>query len=174
VAAGKAMTYFISMGHRRIALISGRFLASGRAKKRWLGYKKELQEESILYDRHLVVQTDFTVQAGREATHKLLQLPTPPTAILCGNDILAYGAMLGAKDKFKKVGGELSIIGFDDLQMSAAMDPPLTSIRVPAIQMGEMAAQVLINTIEGKNTQPVQNLQETDLIVRQSVANINK
>ena len=174
MAARKAIAYLISMGHRRIAFISGSFFASGRARRRWEGYRKELEGANLCYDEQLVIQTEFTVNAGREAVHKLLQLSEPPTAILCGNDILAYGAMVGAKDKLKKVGTELSIIGFDDLEMSVAMDPPLTSVRIPAIQMGKMAANILIDTIEGRNTKVVQNLLETDLIVRQSVLDMNK
>jgi LacI family transcriptional regulator len=172
MAARKAMTYLISMGHRRIAFISGNFLASGRAKKRWDGYRKELQKANILYDEQLVIQTEFTVSAGRKAMHKLLKLSIPPTAVLCGTDILAYGAMAGAKDNLIKVGNEISIIGFDDLEMSIAMDPPLTSVRIPAIQMGKMAANILIDRIEGKNTSVVQNVLETDLITRQSVADM--
>jgi LacI family transcriptional regulator len=174
MAARNAITYLISMGHRRIAFISGSFFASGRAKRRWYGYRRELERANIFYDEQLVIQTDFTVKAGREAVHTLLQLSEPPTAILCGTDILAYGAMAGAKDKLKKIGTELSIIGFDDLEMSVAMDPPLTSVRIPAIQMGKMAANILIDRIEGRNTEVVQNILETDLIVRQSVSDINK
>jgi DNA-binding LacI/PurR family transcriptional regulator len=80
--------------------------------------------------------------------------------------------MAGAKDNLIKVGNEISIIGFDDLEMSIAMDPPLTSVRIPAIQMGKMAANILIDRIEGKNTSVVQNVLETDLITRQSVADM--
>lgn len=173
-AARKAMKYLISMGHRRIAFISGKFVASGRAKRRWEGYRKELEQANISYDEQLVVQTEFTVAAGREAVHTLLQLSEPPTAILCGTDILAYGAMVGTKDKLKKIGNEVSIVGFDDLEMSVAMDPPLTSIRVPAIQMGKMAANILIDKLEGRNTEVVQKILETELVVRQSVSDMNK
>lgn len=141
---------------------------------RWMGYRKELEKANIYYDEQLVIQTEFTVTAGRKAVHTLLQLSEPPTAILCGTDILAYGAMVGAKDKLKKIGTDLSIIGFDDLEMSVAMDPPLTSIRIPAIQMGKIAAKLLIDTIEGRNTEVVHNILETELIVRQSVADMNK
>jgi DNA-binding LacI/PurR family transcriptional regulator len=173
-AAGKAVAHLINLGHRRIAFISGSFLASGRAKRRYDGYRKELERAKLHCDEQLVIQTEFTVAAGRKAVHKLLQLSEPPTAILCATDILAYGAMVGAKDRQKKIGVDLSIIGFDNLEMSSAMDPPLTSVQIPALEMGEIAAGILIDIIEGKSTKAVQKMLKTDLIVRQSVADLNK
>lgn len=171
-AARQVVDYFISMGHRRIGFISGDFESSGRAKRRWKGYRESLKKAKITYDNRIVVQTEFTVAAGRVAAQKLLHLDNPPTAIFCVTDLLAYGAMAAAQDIGKKVGTEISIIGFDDLEMSAAMNPPLTSLRIPAVKMGEMAAKILIDTISGENTGAFKQILETELVIRQSVARL--
>lgn len=170
----QVVDYLVSMGHRSIGMISGRFSDTGRARRRWEGYKQGLKQWDLPYDERFVIQTDYTVVAGREAGTRLLQHPTPPTAIFCGNDILAYGVMAAIKDRGLKVGGDISIVGFDDLEMSAAMDPPLTTIRIPGHKMGKMAADTLIDTIEGKNKEVIQYVLETDFIVRNSVSSLNR
>ncbi len=173
-AANRTMDYLFSLGHRRIGMITGPFAYSGRSKRRWQGYKAGLEKRGILYDEQLVMQKDFTVIGGREAATRMLQNSNPPTAIFCGNDIIAYGAMAIAKEKGLKVGTDISIVGFDDLEMSAAMDPPLTTTRIPGNEMGVMGANTLIDKIEKINEEPVQYLLETDFIVRSSVADLNK
>ncbi len=155
-------------------MITGQFSNSGRSKRRWQGYKAGLEERGIPYDEQLVMQKDFTIIGGREAATRMLQNPNQPTAIFCGNDIIAYGVMAIAKEKGLKVGTDISIVGFDDLEMSAAMDPPLTTTRIPGNEMGEMGAKILIDKIENINEGPVQYILETDFIVRGSVANLNK
>ena len=166
--------YLVSMGHRSIGMISGRFSDTGRARRRWQGYKEGLEQWDIPYDKRFVIQTDYTVEAGREAGTRMFQQPTLPTAIFCGNDILAYGVMAAARDRGLQVGRDISIVGFDDLEMSAAMDPPLTTIRIPGHKMGKMAADILIDTIEGKNKEVIQYVLETDLIVRNSVSSLHR
>jgi len=174
MAANRTMDYLFSLGHRRIGMITGQFSYSGRSERRWQGYKAGLEKRGILYDEQLVMQKDFTVIGGREAATRMLQNPNPPTAIFCGNDIIAYGAMAIAKEKGLKVGTDISIVGFDDLEMSATMDPPLTTTRIPGSEMGEMGAKILIDKIEKINEEPVQYILETDFIVRSSVADLNK
>jgi len=173
-AADRIMEYLFSMGHRRIGMITGKFSHSSRSKRRWQGYKAGLEKRDILYDEELVMQKDFTVIGGREAAARMLQNQNPPTAIFCGNDIIAYGVMATAKEKGLKVGTNISIVGFDDLEMSATMDPPLTTTRIPGNEMGEMGAMILIDEIEKKSDGPAQYILETDFIVRGSVANLNQ
>ncbi|WP_419174577.1 LacI family DNA-binding transcriptional regulator [Desulfosediminicola sp.] len=170
LAARKAVDHLIALGHRRIAFISGKFEASGRSERRWKGYKESLQQAHIAYDDDLVVLTEFTVMAGKTAATQLLQLDMPPTAIFCTTDLLAYGAMASVQDEGKKVGPEVSIIGFDDLEMSGVMNPPLSSIRIPALQMGEIAAKTLIDNISDKTKSAVKHILDSKLIVRKSVA----
>ncbi|MBU2647028.1 LacI family transcriptional regulator [bacterium] len=168
-AAKQAVDYFVSMGHRRIAMISGLFAETGRARKRWQGYREALAYWGIPYEDSLVIQKDYSVASGREAAGRLLKMKQPPTAIFCGNDILAYGAIAAARDLGRQVGVDLGIIGFDDLEMSAVMNPPLTTIRIPGQKMGSVGANALIDIVEKKSLETVHYELETDLILRSSV-----
>jgi len=172
-AARQVVEYFVSMGHRRIGMVAGRFKDTGRAYRRWIGYKDALEQWNIPYDEKLVIQKPYSVASGREATGRLLKMEEPPTAIFCANDILAYGAIAAARDLGRRVGVDLGIIGFDDLEMSAVMDPPLTTVRIPGHEMGTMAADALIDMVEGKKSETVQYVLETDLILRESVPRLN-
>jgi len=170
LATRRAVDHLIDLGHRRIAFISGNFELSSRSKRRWQGYKESLQQANIPYDGDLVIQTEFKVSAGQAAAAQLLKLALPPTAIFCGTDLLAYGAMASVQKSGRKIGSDISIIGFDDLEMSAVMNPPLTSIWIPAAEIGEIASQTLIDILSGKTRGTVQHLLESKLIIRESVS----
>ncbi len=168
-AARHAVDYLVSMGHRCIGMIVGRFSETGRAERRWQGYRQSLAHHGLVEDERLVIQSEYTVAGGRAAMVQLLRLENRPTAVFCGNDILAYGAMAAVRDKGLAVGRDVSIVGFDDLDMSPVTDPPLTTVRIPGHRMGVLGAERLIDLIEGRVTGTLQQTLETDLIVRQSV-----
>lgn len=172
VKSGRQATdYLISLGHRRIGMVAGRFSETSRAYKRWLGYKQSLENHNIPYDEKLVIKKEYTISAGKEAMGRLLRMPDPPTAVFCGNDILAFGAMAAVKEAGYRVGIDVSIVGFDDLEASEVTDPPLTTVRIPAYKMGRMGAETLIDLIEGRIEEPLQYILETDLIIRESTGN---
>lgn len=167
-SGGMVTDHLISLRHRRIGMISGRSGETSRAYSRWLGYKQSLIDHGIPYDEDLVLQKEYTIFAGREAMKKLLTLTDPPTAVFCGNDILASGAMAAVKGAGYQVGKDISIAGFDDLDISEVTDPPLTSIRVPGYEMGTKGAHALIDLIEGKLEEPCHCVLDTELIKRES------
>ncbi|HDR16329.1 MAG TPA: LacI family transcriptional regulator, partial [Desulfobacteraceae bacterium] len=136
--------YLLGLGHRRIGMITAYFKSSTRSYKRYLGFREALERMNVPYDDSLVIQKDYTVMEGREAAARLVAMPEPPTALVCGNDLLAMGAMAAVKEAGFIVGKDISITGFDDLEMSSILDPPLTTVRIPAFQMGKKAAEVLI------------------------------
>lgn len=168
-AAHHVIDYLVSMGHQRIGMIAGRFSETGRAEQRWQGYCQALAHHELTVDERLVLQSAYTVASGRAAMARLLRLEPRPTAVFCGNDILAYGAMAAVRDLGLAVGRDVSIVGFDDLEMSAVTDPPLTTVRIPGQRMGAMGADLLIDALEGRIAGTLQCTLETDLIVRQSV-----
>jgi DNA-binding LacI/PurR family transcriptional regulator len=172
VKTGRVVTdYLISLGHRRIGMVAGRFSETGRAYKRWLGYKQSLERHAIPYDEKLVIENEYTVIAGKEAMARLLGIPDSPTAVFCGNDILAFGAMAAVREAGCRVGTDVSIVGFDDLEASEVTDPPLTTVRVPGYKMGTLGAETLIGLIEGEIKDPHQYVLETSLIIRESTGN---
>ncbi len=167
-SAYRIVEYLIGLGHRRIGMIAGRFSVSERARMRWEGYRDCLSDHHIAFDPQLVLEKGYTFAEGKEAMARLIQLPSPPTAVLCGNDILAIGAIVCAKEKGMQVPRDLSVVGFDDMEISAYYDPPLTTMAVPAYEMGELAAKILIEHIRGEINSPQQFILETKLMIRGS------
>jgi len=169
IKSGEMITdYLISLGHRRIGMISGLFAETSRAYNRWLGYRQSLVNHGIPYDEGLVLQREYTTASGRQAMKQLLGRTEPPTAVFCGNDIIAIGAIAAVKEAGYRVGKDISIAGFDDLDMFEAVEPSLTSIRIPGYEMGKQGAHVLIDMIEGKIKEPRHYVLETELMKRES------
>ncbi len=162
-----ATEHLISLGHKRICMVAGKFSMTDRSFHRWHGYKKCLRHNGILYDKELLVQTDYSLSGGRDSIKKLLSLPSPPTAVFCSNDYIALGAIKGAREAGLTLPDELSIVGFDDMQTASYMVPALTTIRQPAHEMGQRAAKLLLQLIE-KRSKPVQDMMDSTLIVRES------
>ncbi|MCK4784891.1 MAG: substrate-binding domain-containing protein, partial [Desulfobacteraceae bacterium] len=107
---------------------------------------------------------------GREGVKLLLSLKDPPTAVFCSNDFLALGAMEGARETGIKLPEDLSIVGFDDMEIASFVTPGLTTIRQPAYDMGKFGAEVLLNLIGNKSGKPIHKILETRLIKRESTA----
>lgn len=167
-SAYRMVEYVISLGHSRIGMIAGRFAVSERAVMRWKGYRKCLLDKGIPYDPQLVVEKSYTFSDSKEAMAHLLDLPNPPTAVFCGNDILAIGAIVSVKERGLNVPRDISISGFNGMEISTYYDPPLTTMAVPAYEMGRLAAKILIENIRGECKTPQQYTLETNLIVRES------
>jgi len=171
-SARQATDYLISLGHRRIAMITGPLKDTSRAYQRLEGYRQALAAHDLPRDESLIVQKNYTVEDGKEAMSRLLREKEIPTAVFCGNDILAYGAIAAVKEAGFIVGTDISIVGFDDLDISRVTDPQLTTVQVPADRMGKMAGELLISLIEEKEEQqPQQYIIDCNLVIRQSAGN---
>jgi DNA-binding LacI/PurR family transcriptional regulator len=171
-SAYRIVEYLIGLGHRRIGMIAGKFSVSERALLRWQAYRQCLGDHELAYDPKLVLEEGYSYSEGKEAMTHLLDLPSRPSAVFCGNDVLAIGAMVGAKERGLKIPEELSVAGFDNMEISAFYDPPLTTVAVPAYEMGRMAAKILIENLRGESQRPQQYVLEAKLIVRGSTAKI--
>ncbi|BHH85314.1 LacI family DNA-binding transcriptional regulator [Desulforhopalus sp. 52FAK] len=167
----EATEHLISLGHTRIGMVAGKFTMTDRSFHRWHGYKKCLKDNGIAYDKQLLVQTDYSLSGGRDSIKKLLSLTQPPTAAFCSNDYIALGATKGAREMGLNLPEDLSIVGFDDVQTASYMVPALTTIHQPAYEMGQRAAQLLLQMIE-KKSKPVQDMMNSKLIVRESTTNV--
>jgi LacI family transcriptional regulator, galactose operon repressor len=143
-----------------------------RARERRGAYERVLEEHALPVDSALVQECDFDFKAGRCAMQKLLQSGRRPTAVFCANDIQAIGAMSKCRDVGIRIPADLSIIGFDDLPIAEFVDPQLTTVRVPASEMGRLAARtVLQHLTQGKPLQPV--VLTTGLVIRASAGPAN-
>jgi DNA-binding LacI/PurR family transcriptional regulator len=143
-AGGLAATeHLIDLGHRRIGAITGPG-SPPCGQARLDGYRAALQRAEIPADPDLVASADFHVQAATAAAAGMLGLADPPTAIFAGSDILAMGVYEAARLHRIRVPRDLSVVGFDDLPVSAWLSPPLTTILQPLAQMAAMATRTVL------------------------------
>lgn len=170
VQAGYAATkHLISHGHERIALLRG-IKEHPDAIQRFEGYVKAIEEAGIGFDSDLIYQGDFSGQSGVMAVNSLISKSIHFTAIFAANDIVAFGARLALSRHGLRVPEDISLIGFDDQAEAAFATPPLTTMKQPAVEMGEAAAQSLVKLIDNEEYElaciPV------ELQIRESVARL--
>ncbi len=167
-AAAAAVTrHLLDMGHRRFAMISGITATNDRAAARLAGVRAALEEHGVMLDPALTVEQPFGVEAGRAALRQLMAKEPRPTAVICGADPFAYGALLESQSLGLKVPDDVSVTGFDDMWLSASLPPGLTTVRTPRKQMGALAGRYLLSILAGEETVPPSPL-DFELIVRGS------
>lgn len=167
-AGARLMTgHLIGLGHRRIGYIGDRF-GLHSDDERLAGYRARLEEGRIPFAPELIAYGDGRAESGLEAMRQLLDLPEPPTAVFCYNDMQAFGAMRAVRERGLRVPADISIGGFDDLFLASYSDPPLTTIRQPKQEMGCQAAAILLDLIAGGN--PESCIKTGVLVERQSTA----
>lgn len=161
-----ATRHLLSMGHRRIAYISG---ARDQldAQRRFAGYCRALQEAGVDYDEVLVQSGDFTENGGVLAMTRLLDSQQAFTAVFAANDQTAIGARMVLHRRGIRVPDDISLVGFDDLPVSAYLTPPLTTVRQPLFEMGFYCGATLLRML-GHAT-PELELPGLELIVRDTV-----
>lgn len=143
-----ATKHLIELGHRRIAHLHGA-LNIPNAYDRLQGFYRAMQEAGIPVDPELVRESGFLEQRSYEITRQLLQLPNPPTAIFAASDAAAVGALQAVKESGRCVPHDVAIVGYDGAPFSRLTEPPLTTVEQPAAEMGKIAAQLLMQIIEG-------------------------
>jgi len=164
-----AVTHLIQLGHRRIGCISGPSALSPSAD-RLTGYRNALEAHGIPVEEALIVKGDFHYQGGYAAALQLLTAPAPPTAIFALNDLMAIGAIAAAKKLGKRVPEDVSVIGFDDIDLAPYMSPALTTIAQSKHQMGVVATSLLFERIHNRALPPRFRILGVSLIVRESTA----
>jgi len=168
-AAARRMTlHLASLGHRSIAYVSGP-AENILEQERFRGYQDGLTTAGIPFDPALVVPGDYTLESGVRAGQELVGRSERPTAVFCTSDEMAIGLIRTLSSAGVRVPEDMSIAGFDDIEFAAAAQPALTTIHQPRRELGQTAATVLIDLLQGRSTQKRIRL-ETELVVRDSVA----
>ncbi len=162
-----ATQYLIELGHRRIAYI-GKTAKARDAIERIAGYRAALDEAHIPLDPQLECEGDFSKDAGYQAVQSLLSLPEPPTAIFAGNDLQAAGVYRALHERGISVPDDMSVIGFDNLPYTEIMNPPLTTVHAPRLELGRTAATMLLRRINGEPLEMTRVVLPTEFIERQS------
>jgi len=166
-AAHRVATYLIDMGHADIAMIAGITAGNDRAEERLAGVRAAMSERGLAFGPGRVIEAPYSIGDGRHALRRLMAASPRPTAVICGNDVLAYGALFECHALGIAVPGRVSITGFDDLELAAELAPALTTMHVPSDDMGRLAAEYLLDRIDGQPTTGATNL-DIDLIIRGS------
>ena len=122
----------------------------------------------LALDPSFVTEQPFNFEGGREAVRRFMAQATPPTALICGTDLQAIGAIDECRRRGIRVPEDLSITGFDDIEHAAIVVPPLTTVKVPTEDIGVLAARRVVALLEGQAVQPAKPL-ETTVIVRESL-----
>ncbi len=163
-----AVEHLLALGHRRIGCITNAPLAYTAASERLTGYREALAAASLPDDPDLVAEGAFDAPSGHRAMAQILARTTPD-AIFVASDIVAIGAIAGLRDAGLSVPGDVSVVSFDAIPLAAYLDPPLTTIRLPAYELGLAAGRAILERIAGRPV-AARTLLPTELIVRASTA----
>lgn len=163
-----ATRHLLELGHRDIATIGGPSSTSV-AQMRQTGFCRALKEAGVTVRPERILESDFTSTGGYNAAAVLLQ-SNPPSAIFAGNDMIGIGVLRAAAERNVRVPSELSVIGFDDIQMSRYVYPALTTVGQSILQLGEMAAEVLLRRIATPSLVTDQRIVTPSIVLRESTA----
>ena len=164
----QATRHLLALGHRRIGVINGPANLMVAMEERLRGYRDGLKEFGLTFDPALMVYGDYTLESGYPSAQKLLKLDPRPTAIFSFNDRMAVGALRYAREQGLRVPQDLSLIGFDDIELARASDPALTTIRQLAVEMGQTAALRLFNQINNERDSHNEVVLPIEFIIRSS------
>lgn len=166
-AGALAAQHLLDLGHRVIGMVTGGFSFNDRQRARMAGVRQTLQRAGLDLPDWRVSQQPTTLAGGRSGCAALLELADPPTALIGGIDLIAIGCMVEAQSRGLQVPQHLSVVGIDDLDMSAHLSPSLTTVHVPTARIGADAAAMLLAIIrDEKKAARVELL--TELVVRRS------
>ncbi len=171
----KATNALISRGHNNIAFLCAEH-EHPSIQERYHGYKIALEKNSIPFSEQLIVSLDtiISTESGYDAAKELNKRGVDFSAVIACNDAMAIGAMQFFKETGKQIPEEISIIGFDDIEIDLYQDPPLSTISVPKIDMGQDAFQLMIEILEKRINNHKKIIVPVELILRDSVKTISK
>jgi DNA-binding LacI/PurR family transcriptional regulator len=166
-AAKKAAKHLVTLGHRKIGLISSRncFLSTVSREQ---GFRSVLEEAGCPLEENATAYGDYSFKSGHRAALSLLSQKDTPTAIFAISDIMAIGVLRAAREKGLKVPEDLAVVGFDNISFSSMCDPMLTTVSQPKYDIGCTAMDLLLKTIQGELKEPVEIILENELIIRES------
>lgn len=171
-AAYLATEHAITLGHRRIAHIAGSATLL-IARQRQQGYLQALADYGLAYQKVVVSSNErWNYQAGYAAMQDLLRSNPAPTAVFTASDEMAIGAYRALAEAGLSIPADLSVIGFDDIDVSAFVVPALTTIRQPYVEIASQAVTLLLKRVGGELAEPTQITLPPELVIRQSVAEV--
>ncbi len=179
--AYKGTNYLIGLGHTQILHITGPKKGT-ISQERQTGYEQALNEAGITPDPNMILSGHFKLEWGYKAMAEAFEKGLAFTAVFCGNDLIALGAMKYLKEQGKRIPEDCSVLGYDDIQIASHVDPPLTTIRQPKYQMGYQAVDTMVKLLSKDELPAIDGLTaeasaygrkivlSTELIIRETCA----
>jgi len=168
----EAVNHLARLGHRRIAFVRGN-PSSSAAAARIKGFEEGLRRNHLVCEPTLICDGDYREASGYRAAQYLLELDVPPTALICSNDVMAFGAWQCLAQMGLHVPNDVSLVGFDDISLSSMGPVGLTTVRSPTYEMGATAANMLIDVIEGKALEHKTIQLAVELVVRDTTGPVS-
>ncbi len=164
-----AVNYLISLGHRKIAYLSGPWDTWPNIR-RFEGYKRALEEAGLSIDKKYIFKGDFTLDTAYSIGTKILMMRDRPTSVFCANDMSAIGLLEACMELGVKVPEEMSIIGFDDIPLSSFRTIQLTTVSQSIYDQGALAGKILLEKLQNEDNTPTQLTLPPKLIIRKTCA----
>ena len=166
-AALRATTYLLDLGHTRIGMVAALSTHNDRASARVAGVRRALAARGLALPNAWYFEVHYHLDDARQAARALLSLEQRPTALICGNDVLAYGVMLEVERHGLHVPGDISVMGFDDLDWSRHLRPSLTTMHLPTDEVWTRAGEYLVRRLAGRSA-ALHHEVDASLVVRES------
>lgn len=163
-----ATEYLIKQGHTKIGCLTG-YSHHPRSMERLQGFKDAMRESGLPINEHWIATGQLTAQSGYDAASRLLATEDLPTALFAFNDIMATGAYRAIQERGLKIPDDISIVGYDDIEIASYLVPALTTIRQKGFELGLKAAEMLISHLEKADKLPAQVRRTPELVIRESV-----
>lgn len=167
MGAEEAVKYLYKKGHRKIALVAGS-MDETNGRDRLNGYKNALIDLKLPFNEDYVIYCDFNQEKAYLKSAKLFELENPPTAIFCSDDYMALGVISRIKEYGLQVPEDIEIVGFDNIEVGALIEPALTTVKQPMYEIGIQSAEILLGILNGEMKTPVHRILKTELIIRNS------
>jgi len=152
LAARRVVNHLLDLGHRHVGMVAGISRDNDRVQDRIQGVRDALHARGLELADEMLIEKPYEISAGKEGIRFLLNSPRPPTAVVTGSDVLAFGVLAECKTLGIDVPRHLSVVGFDNLDFAVHLRPALTTIEVPAQAMGERAADYLFQRLQGEQS----------------------
>ncbi|CAM3622719.1 Transcriptional regulator [Bordetella sputigena] len=166
-AARRACEYLLSLGHTDIGVVAALARHNDRASARVQGIRQALEAAGLDLRPEWHIEVPYKLDDARQAARTLLARDPRPTAVICGNDVLAYGVLLEAERQGLRLPDDLSVMGFDDLEWSRHLRPSLTTMHLPTDEVWTRAGEYLVRTLAGEAA-PLHHEVDATLVVRES------
>lgn len=167
-ASRMAVEHLQNLGHRRIACITNALPEYTAASERLAGYRQALENAGEKYDPSLVRYGDYTLHSGYTCMKSLLQAEAEFSAVFVASDEVAIGAKTALQETGSRVPEDIALVGFDDLPLANYLEPPLTTVHLPAAEIARLACNMLLSIMQGQPPETRQVILDAHLVVRES------